>query len=194
MMRPMVGPRKGRRQPGTATPRCAPWPEPQPVPPGRPPVPPFSVALVPAALAPWVADIADRIQCPPDSVAVGAMVAAAAVIGRQIALRPKRQDDWAVVPTLGGLAVGAPGSMKSPALAEALRPLRRLVTDAQARDEEHRLAQRMRVAEQKARRQELARRLREAVANQEPPEALQEPVEPARREPPPAQPRHPGKN
>jgi putative DNA primase/helicase len=115
-------------------------------------VPPFSLALLPAALAPWVADIADRVQCPPDFVAVGVMVAAAAVIGRQVAIRPKRQDDWAVVPTLWGLAVGAPGSMKSPALAEALRPLRRLVTDAQARDEEHRLAQRMRVAEQKARR------------------------------------------
>src|SRR5258708_39584537 len=174
MMRPMVGPRKGRGQPRTATPRCAPWPDRTPVPPGRPPVPPFSLDLLPAALAPWVADIADRVQCPPDFVAVGVMVAAAAVIGRQIAIRPKRQDDWAVVPTLWGLAVGAPGSLKSPALAEALRPLRRLITDAQARDEEHQLAQRMRVAEQKARRHELARRVRGAVANQEPPEDLQE--------------------
>jgi len=130
VMRPMVGPRTGRRQPRTATPRGAPWPEPQPVPQGRPPVPPFSLALLPAAFAPWVADIADRVQCPPDFVAVGVMVAAAGVIGRQIAIRPKRQDDWAVVPTLWGLAVGAPGSMKSPALAEALRPLRRLITDA----------------------------------------------------------------
>src|SRR5712671_5044743 len=183
----MVGPRTGRRRPGTARLRNVPWPEPRPVPQGRPPVPPFSLALLPAALAPWVADIGDRIQCPPDFVAVGAMVAAAAVIGRQIAIRPKRQDDWAVVPTLWGVAVGAPGSLKSPALAEALRPLRRLITDAQARDEEHRLAQRIRVAEQKARRHDLARRLRGAVANQEPPEALQEPVEPARRDPPPVE-------
>jgi putative DNA primase/helicase len=84
--------------------------------------------------------------------------------------------------------VGAPGSMKSPALAEALRPLRRLVTDAQARDEEHRLGQRVRVAEQKARRHDLARRrLREAVANQEPTEDLREPVEAARRDPPPVE-------
>ncbi len=187
MMRPMVGPRKGRRQPRTATPRCAPWPEPQPLPQGRPPVPPFSLALLPAALAPWVADIADRVQCPPDFVAVGVMVAAAAVIGRQIAIRPKRQDDWAVVPTLWGLAVGPPGSMKSPALAEALRPLRRLITDAQARYEEHRLAQHVRVAEQKARRHDLARQLREAVANQEPTEDLREPVEAARRGPPPVE-------
>src|SRR5260370_42579934 len=103
-MRSMVGGRRGRRKPGTATP----WPEPRRVPQGRPPVPPFCLALIPAAVAPWVADIADRIQCPPDFVAVGVMVAAAAVIGRQIAIRPKRQDDWAVVPTLWGLAVGAP--------------------------------------------------------------------------------------
>ena len=98
----MVGRRTGRRQPGTATPRSGPWPEPQPVPQGRPPVPPFRLALLPAALAPWVADIADRVQCPPDFVAVGVMAAAAAVIGRQIAIRPKRQDDWAVVPNLWG--------------------------------------------------------------------------------------------
>src|SRR5260370_41633978 len=75
--------------------------------------------------------------------------------------------------------------MKSPALAEALRPLRRLITDAQARYEEHRLAQHVRVAEQKARRHDLARQLREAVANQEPTEDLREPVEAARRGPPP---------
>jgi hypothetical protein len=106
----MVGPRTGRRQPGTAPPRNGPWPEPQPVPQGRPPVPPFSLALLPAALAPWVADIADRVQCPPDFVAVGVMLAAAAVIGRQLAIRPKRQDDWAVVPNLWGSRWGHRGA------------------------------------------------------------------------------------
>jgi hypothetical protein len=189
-MRPTVSPRTGRRRSGTETPRGAPWPEPQPVPQGRPPVPPFSLAVLPASLAPWVADIADRVQCPPDFVAVGVMVAAAAVIGRQIAIRPKRQDDWAVVPNLWGLAVGPPGSLKSPALAEALRPLRRLVTDAQARHEEQRLAQHIRVVEQKARRHDLARRLREAVASQEPTEDLPEPEEAARRDPPPVERRY----
>jgi hypothetical protein len=189
-MRPRVGRRTGRRQPEAATPRSGPWPEPQPVPQGRPPVPAFRLNLLPAALAPWVADIADRVQCPPDFVAVGVMVAAAAVVGRQVAIRPKRQDDWAVVPNLWGLAVGAPGSMKSPALAEALRPLRRLITDAQAQYEEQRLAQQGRVAERRARRHDLARRLREAAANQEPTEPLPEPEEPARRDPPPAEHRY----
>ena len=137
---------------------AAPWREPRPVPRGRPPVPPFDDALLPDSLAPWVADVADRVQCPPDFVAVGVLVAAAAVIGRKIAIRTKRQDDWAVVPNLWGLAVGPPGIMKSPALAEALRPLRRLVTDAHARYEEHLLAQHFRLAEQKARRPGTRRR------------------------------------
>ena len=92
---------------------------------------------------------------------MGVLVAAAAVIGRKIAIRPKRQDDWVVVPNLWGLAVGPPGIMKSPALAEALGPLRRLVMDAHARyDEEQILTRHFRVAEQKARRHELVRRLR----------------------------------
>ena len=102
---------------------AAPWPAPQPIPSGLPPVPVFDERLLPSALASWVADIAERAQCPPDFVAVGALVAAAAVIGRQVAIRPKRADDWTVIPNLWGLAVGRPGLMKSVALAEALRPL-----------------------------------------------------------------------
>ena len=161
------------------------WPEPQPVPRGRPPVPPFPGALLPGALAPWVADVAERVQCPPDFVAVGVLVAAAAVIGRKVAIRPKRQDDWAVVPNLWGLAVGPPGSMKSPALAEALRPLRRLVSDARAQYEEQQLAHQFRLVESQARRHDLARRLRAAVADEAATEALRQQFEASPRSTPP---------
>jgi hypothetical protein len=88
------------------------------------------------------------------------MVSATAVIGRKVAIRPKRQDDWAVVPNLWGGAVGPPGLMRSPALAEALRPLSRLVSDAHAQYEEEMLAHHFRLAEAKARRHDLTRRLR----------------------------------
>jgi putative DNA primase/helicase len=115
-----------------------------------------------------VADVAARVQCPADFVAVGVIVSAAAVIGRKVAIRPKRQDDWAVVPNLWGLAVGPPGLMKSPALAEALRPLLRLVSDAHAQYEEQMLAHHFRLAEAKAHRHDLTRRLRDAFANDEP--------------------------
>ncbi len=150
----------------------APWPAPQPIPSGLPPVPAFDGRLVPPALAPWVADIAERAQCPPAFVAVGALVAAAAVIGRQVAIRPKRADDWTVIPNLWGLAVGRPGLMKSAALAEALTPLEPLMADAQIAYERERVTHRFRHAEHRAREQALTRRLREAVAQDDPTEDL----------------------
>ncbi len=54
------------------------------------------------------------------------------VIGRQIGIRPKRLDSWTEVANLWGMIVGRPGMMKSPAMSEALAPLKRL--EAKARD------------------------------------------------------------
>ena len=88
------------------------------------------MAFLPEALAPWVADIAERMQCPPDFVAVPAMVALGAVLGRKIGIRPQRRTDWTEVPNLWGCIVGRPGAMKSPAMGEALKPLHRLEKDA----------------------------------------------------------------
>jgi Protein of unknown function (DUF3987) len=164
----VAGRRKRRRGRASAPSPVARWPEPQPVPRGRPAVPLFEDTLLPEALRPWVADVAGRVQCPADFVAIGVIVSAAAVIGRKVAIRPKGQDDWAVVPNLWGLAVGPPGLMKSPALAEALRPLSRLISDAHAQYEEQGLAHHFRLAEAKARRHDLTRRLRDAFANDAP--------------------------
>lgn len=106
------------------------WPAISPLPDARPPVPAFNMALLPAALRPWIEDIAERLQCPPDFPAVGAMVSLAAVVGRRIGIRPKARDDWTVVPNLWGAIVGRPGVLKTPALAEAMRPLERLAAKA----------------------------------------------------------------
>src|SRR5450830_293551 len=51
------------------------WSEPQAIPCSLLPVEPFNDNLLPKALRVWVADIAERMQCPPDFPAVGAMVA-----------------------------------------------------------------------------------------------------------------------
>jgi putative DNA primase/helicase len=102
------------------------WPDPQAIPCSLLPVEPFDNELLPVALRAWVADIAERMQCPPDFPAVGAMVALSSVIGRKACIKPKRYDDWQVVPNLWGAIVGRPGVLKSPALAEVMRPLDRL--------------------------------------------------------------------
>ena len=102
------------------------WPDPQPIPCSLLPVEEFDDELLPISLRAWVTDIANRMQCPPDFPAVGAMVALSSVIGRKACIRPKRHDDWQVVPNLWGVIVGRPGVMKSPALAEVMKPLDRL--------------------------------------------------------------------
>jgi hypothetical protein len=112
---------------------CKTTPEPQPLPDSLPPVAAFDPAMLPDALRPWVADIAERIGCPPDFVAVPAMVALGSVLGRKVAIRPQQQTDWAETPNLWGLIVGRPGMLKSPALQQATAPLRRLAVTAQDR-------------------------------------------------------------
>ena len=102
------------------------WPDPLPLPEALPPVAAFDFDLLPDALRPWIQDIAERVQCPPDFPAVGAMISLAGVVGRKIGIRPKQHDDWLEVPNLWGAIVGRPGVMKSPALREAMRPLRKL--------------------------------------------------------------------
>jgi putative DNA primase/helicase len=106
------------------------WPEPSPLPNGLPPVKPFSYALLPEPLRPWVQDIAERMQAPAEFVAVTAIVAAGAVIGRKVGIRPQQHTDWHEVPNLWGCIIGRPGVMKSPSMKAAMAPLYRLENEA----------------------------------------------------------------
>lgn len=140
-------------------PPAEPWPDPEPLPDARPPVLAFDDALLPDMLKPWILDIAERMQCPPDYPAACVMVAAGSLVGRRLGLRPKARDDWLVVPNLWGAIVGPPGSLKSPALAEALRPLHRLAHDASRQHEQaaeqFRVDRYRREADRKAKRRDL---------------------------------------
>ncbi len=90
------------------------------------PVTHFCFELLPDAFKPWVSDIAHRMQCPPDFVAVTGMVALSAIVGKKGLINPKSRDDWTVCPNLNGLNIGRPSAMKTPAANEALKPLQRL--------------------------------------------------------------------
>lgn len=105
------------------------WPEPTPLPSELPPVQPFDADLLPESLRNWIMDIADRMQCPPDFPAVGAIAALSSLIGARAVIAPKRLDSWTVVPNEWGLIVGNPGVMKSPALSEVLSPLHNKETE-----------------------------------------------------------------
>lgn len=112
--------------------KAAGWPNLKPLPDDLRLVPALPEALLPEPLRPWLSDVAERLQVPVEYPATTALVALASVIGSQIRIRPKRQDDWAVIPNMWGAIVGPPSSMKSPAIAEALRPLYRLTKEAES--------------------------------------------------------------
>jgi hypothetical protein len=105
------------------------WREPTPLPDPLPPVDVFCEDFLPESLRDWVVDISHRMQCPPDFPAVASMVALSSLIGARAVIQPKEKDDWQVVPNLWGAVVGRPGVKKSPALNEALKPLRQLEAD-----------------------------------------------------------------
>jgi hypothetical protein len=99
------------------------WPEPKPLPKGLAKVESFSPEFLPDTIAPWVSDIAERLQCPTDYVAVAAITALGSVIGRRVGIKPQAKTDWAETANLWGMFIGRPGMLKSPAMMEALKPL-----------------------------------------------------------------------
>lgn len=106
------------------------WPEPLPVIVTEPEVEQLRSEWLPPALSDWLVDISERMQCPLEYPAVGALVAASSLVGVKVGIKPKSVDDWLVVSNLWGAVVGNPASMKSPALAESLTHLRRIEREA----------------------------------------------------------------
>ncbi len=109
-----------------------PWPEPAAIEMRLPGVRGFDPSLIPSPLSGWVKDVSERMDnAPPDFAAAAVVVVAAALLGRKLGIRPKRRDDWIVVPNLWGGLVGPPASMKTPALEQIIKPLKRLAAEAQ---------------------------------------------------------------
>jgi putative DNA primase/helicase len=106
------------------------WEDPVPLPEGLPPVGSLDPAMLPEPLRGWIMDVSERMQIPPDFAATGAVVVTGSLIGRKVGIHPKRHDDWLVVPNLWGAVVGRPSLLKSPALAEVMKPLARLIAEA----------------------------------------------------------------
>jgi hypothetical protein len=106
------------------------WPMPLPIPCELALVDELELEFLPARLAPWIDDIASRLQCPPDYPAIAAITALGALLGRRIGIKPQMQTDWIEIPNVWGAFIGSPGMLKSPAMNEALRPLHRLEAEA----------------------------------------------------------------
>lgn len=106
------------------------WPDPRPIQHELRVVAPLPARIIPEPFRSWIVDITHRMQCPIDFVAIPAIVLTAAIIGAGCGIKPKRRDDWLVVPNLWGGVVGRPGKLKTPAIAEPLQALERLAAKA----------------------------------------------------------------
>lgn len=94
--------------------------EPIPLPEDVLPAPELDEKLIPGEWREWLTDIAERMQCPLDYPVVAAIVAASALIGNKIRIKPKQRDIWQVTANSWGAVVGLPSLLKSPAVNEGM--------------------------------------------------------------------------
>jgi hypothetical protein len=103
------------------------WPKPQKLPGELRPVLELNPDWLPEVLREGCMDIAERLSCPLDYVAIPAIVGAGTALGNTVGILPKEFDDsWVVHAGFWGGIVGSPGSMKTPALIASLKPLHHL--------------------------------------------------------------------
>jgi putative DNA primase/helicase len=94
------------------------------------PVPPLKPEMLPEAFRRWIIDSSERMSAPIEFIAVAALTSAASLGGRTVGILPHPYDDWLVIPNLWAANVGRPGTKKTPAQKEGLRPLKTLVAEA----------------------------------------------------------------
>lgn len=137
--------------------------EPSPLPKELLDVEPFPLKALPDDMRTWVDDVSERMQCPPDFVAVPMLVGAASLVARHVTIRPRQRNDWTERPNLWALIVGRPGAMKSPAMQQALRPLGLMEHDAQNAYAAQRADFEAEQQAAKLRHEEIVRRAREQL-------------------------------
>ena len=111
------------------------WPAISPLPNLKSIAPKMTEDYLPSYIRPWIKDITDRMQVPMSFVTIPAIVSLCSVVGRQLGIYPKKKDDWFVIPNMWGTVIARPGYFKTPAIAEALRPLDHLIKKAQVQFE-----------------------------------------------------------
>ncbi|MEM7097960.1 MAG: DUF3987 domain-containing protein [Pseudomonadota bacterium] len=97
------------------------WPELIPISHALPDVPRFEPGILPKVLRDWTEDASGRMNAPIEYFVTSLIAALGSVIGRQLSIRPKKYDKWAIYPNLWALNVGRPSKMKSPPLKEVMR-------------------------------------------------------------------------
>jgi hypothetical protein len=109
------------------------WEDPEPLEREVPPAPEFPMDVLPEDVRAYVLDHVERLQCPPDMVAMAAIVELAGLIGKEATIRPKDLDsEWSERACIWNVLISPKSTMKSSALKAGLKNLNRI----QVRDSE----------------------------------------------------------
>ncbi len=103
------------------------WEKPNEIKTDTPPVQTLQPDLIPEPFRAWLADVSHRMQTPGDFAAISSIVIAGSIIGAGCSIRPKRLDDWEVIPNVWGACIGRPSVvLKTPSMKEPMQLLERL--------------------------------------------------------------------
>lgn len=105
-------------------------PQPQPIKKPLPDVEVLDSNLLPDGLKGWLVDIAYRKQVPLDLPVATAITLVSGLIGSRIGIKPKKYDDWLVIPNLWGMIVASPSMMKTPVINDVSKPAKKLEEEA----------------------------------------------------------------
>jgi hypothetical protein len=95
--------------------------------------PALSADMLPESIRPWLLDIARQGSFPLAMVAAPAVIAISSIIGRKLAIRPWLFSDFTIIVNLWGDVIVDPSTMKSYAISEGTKPLKRLAATAHDR-------------------------------------------------------------
>lgn len=103
------------------------WEKPGEIETKTPPVQALNPELIPEPFRAWLADVSRRMQTPGDFAAISSIVIVGSLIGAGCSIKPKRLDDWEVIPNIWGACIGRPSVvLKSPSMKEPMQLLERL--------------------------------------------------------------------
>ena len=112
---------------GTSPPGVFDWEKPNNIETVIPPVQALQTELIPEPFRAWLADVSHRMQTPGDFAAVSSLVIVGSLIGAGCSIKPKRLDDWEVIPNVWGACIGRPSVvLKTPSMKEPMSLLERL--------------------------------------------------------------------
>ena len=103
------------------------WENPNKIETDIPAVQALQTELIPEPFRAWLADVSHRMQTPGDFAAVSSLVIVGSLIGAGCSIKPKRFDDWEVIPNVWGACIGRPSVvLKTPSMKEPMSLLERL--------------------------------------------------------------------